>query len=98
MTGARSLTTLLLASTLVSGCSRSSGNPDQPDAAVPDQPDAATPDTPDGGGQPSGVVVCDDPVTPPASGACEVTGGSGAATLLRGTVLGADTIYENGSV
>jgi large repetitive protein len=94
------LRSALTLSILLCACSRGgTGNPDDPDASDdPDDPDASVnPGDPDGGGEPSSVVVCDDPVPAPASGACEVSG-SGSALLLRGTVLGDGTVYEHGSV
>ena len=58
----------------------------------------AAPEEPDAGGGGAEVVVCPDPVPAPTEGACDIEGGSGAAVLLRGTVLGQGVVYENGSV
>jgi len=43
-------------------------------------------------------IVCDDTIPAATSGICDATAGTGGATVFRGTVLGSDTIYENGSV
>jgi cytosine/adenosine deaminase-related metal-dependent hydrolase len=59
--------------------------------------DAGPGDNPDGGDQ-TEVVVCPDPVPAPSDGACDIQSGSGEAVLLRGTVLGQGTVYQNGSV
>jgi cytosine/adenosine deaminase-related metal-dependent hydrolase len=67
------------------------------DGATPDAgmaPDAMQPD----GGGPSVVVSCAGSVPAATSGTCDVVDGSGSAILLRGTVLGAGTVYENGAV
>jgi cytosine/adenosine deaminase-related metal-dependent hydrolase len=62
-------------------------------------PDAGAGGDTDGGTDPaSEVVTCPDPVAPPTEGACNVTPGASSAVLLRGTVLGRGTIYENGGV
>src|SRR5262245_38349680 len=83
---------LLVILPLAVGCgSRGQGNwgdGDEPDAGVGPDPDA-------GGSE---VIVCDDPVPPATDGACDVTQGDGGAVLLRGTVLGLETVYENGAV
>ena len=48
---------------------------------------------------PSEVVSCSDVVPGPTSGGlCDVTAGTGANVVLRGTVLAGDKIYENGAV
>jgi len=59
-----------------------------PDAAV-GSPDAAVVDE---------IIVCDDTIPAATSGICDATAGTGAATLIRGTVLGDTTTWENGSV
>ncbi len=60
--------------------------------AAPPVYDAAPPDAP------PALVTCDDPVPAADTGVCDVTEGTGSAILLRGTVLGRDTVFENGSV
>ncbi len=47
---------------------------------------------------PSALVTCPDAVPAATSGICDATAGTGTAVLLRGTVLGDGTVYENGSV
>ena len=64
------------------------GGHDDPDAGPGDDPDGATTE----------VVVCPDPVPSSPSGTCDIQSGAGSAVLLRGTVLGQGTVYENGSV
>ena len=45
------------------------------------------------------VVECDNEIPAAADGAvCEATPGTGTATLIRGTVLAGQTIYENGTM
>jgi cytosine/adenosine deaminase-related metal-dependent hydrolase len=75
------------------GCgSRGSGGPGGGGAdAGPDG------DNPDAGGG-SEIVICEDAVPAPGDGACDVRAGTGSAVLLRGTVLGQGTVYENGAV
>lgn len=67
----------------------------RPDAGVDGEPDAGG--EPDGGGA-SAVVTCPVEIPPASEGACDVQDGAGSAVLLRGTVLGLDTVYENGGV
>ena len=56
------------------------------------------PDT-DTGGDIDPLVVCDTPaLAPPAKGTCEVSKPGTKGLMIRGTVLGPDTIYENGAV
>lgn len=55
--------------------------------------DINNPDTVTPGGE---RVDCEAPLTPPASGLCEVTAGSDTHILLEGTVLAGSKIYENG--
>lgn len=87
----------LLSLAILFGCG-SYGNPGGGRGGGGD-PDAG-PGGADGGDtdQPSEVVTCQDPVAPPTEGACNVTAGSSTAVLLRGTVLGRGTVYENGGV
>jgi cytosine/adenosine deaminase-related metal-dependent hydrolase len=59
--------------------------------------DAGPGDNPDGGDH-TEVVVCPDPVPAPSDGACDIQSGGGEAVLLRGTVLGQGSVYQNGSV
>ena len=47
---------------------------------------------------PVAVETCTDPVPAATSGICDVTTGTGNAILIRGTVLGRHTVFENGSV
>lgn len=45
------------------------------------------------------IVTCPTTIPPPTSGRlCDVTPGSGALTMIQGTVLSGTTIFENGSV
>ena len=45
------------------------------------------------------LIVCDTPpLAPPAQGTCEISKPGTQGLLIRGTVLGPDTIYENGAV
>jgi cytosine/adenosine deaminase-related metal-dependent hydrolase len=60
--------------------------------------DTDTGDT-DTGGPVDGTVVCDaPPLAPPAEGLCELVSQGPGGTLLRGTVLAPDVVYENGAV
>src|SRR5690606_1104801 len=44
------------------------------------------------------IVTCPTTIPPPTSGRlCDVTPGSGALTMIQGTVLSGTTIFENGS-
>jgi hypothetical protein len=51
----------------------------------------------DGGPDDAEVIVCPDPLPPPTDGVCDATAG-GPAVFLRGTVLGADAVYQGGGV
>src|SRR5687768_1096832 len=64
-----------------------------PDAGGGTEVDAGT--EPDAGPV---VVTCEVEIPAATEGSCDVTPGEGAAVLLRGTVLGLETVYENGSV
>ena len=45
------------------------------------------------------LVVCDTPpLVPPAEGTCEISKPGTQGLIIRGTVLGPDTVYENGAV
>jgi cytosine/adenosine deaminase-related metal-dependent hydrolase len=68
----------------------------RPDAGADGEPDGGGGE-PDGGGG-SAIVTCPAEIPAAAEGACDVQEGSGSAVLLRGTVLGRDTVYENGAV
>ncbi|MCK5800287.1 MAG: amidohydrolase family protein [Deltaproteobacteria bacterium] len=56
--------------------------------------------TPNSDGQvPTPVEKCKNPpLTPPATGTCSVKKGTGTGTLISGTVLAPDKVYENGQV
>ena len=83
-------TLLPLLAALAFGCGDGKGGGDGgPDGA--DGGDAR----PDG---PPAQVCPNPPLTPPASGTCAVTGGSGPAMLLRGTLLLPDKVLENGQL
>lgn len=61
--------------------------------------DTDTDTTTDTGGPVDGVVECDNPpLVPPAEGTCEVLAEGPGGTLIRGTVLAPDVVYENGAV
>ena len=47
---------------------------------------------------PLNIEVCEQQLAPPTEGACNVTAGSGTATIIHGDVLAEGVIYENGSV
>jgi len=53
-----------------------------------------------GGGEnpPLNIEVCEQDLSPPSEGVCDVVAGSGTATVIHGDVLGEGVIYENGSV
>jgi large repetitive protein len=68
---------------------------DGSDADAGPEPDAGG--SPDGGGA-SVIVTCEGEIPAPSEGACDVQAGEGSAVLLRGTVLGRGTVYENGGV
>lgn len=94
------------------GCSDdTSGDPDSgspndanKDSVLDGSSDAVTEggaaDLGDGGVTPAKApekVTCTNPaMTPPTSGTCTVTKGTGTAILLRGTILAPDKVYENG--
>lgn len=60
--------------------------------------DTDTGDT-DTGGPVDGVIECDGPpLLPPAEGTCEVLSQGPGGSLLRGTVLAPDVVYEGGAV
>jgi cytosine/adenosine deaminase-related metal-dependent hydrolase len=84
--------TLVMLSLVLSACGGDDddGNVD-PDAGA--GTDAAPPDA-----EPDPVIVCEAEIPAAADGVCDVTAGETGAVLLRGTVLGAPTVYENGSV
>jgi hypothetical protein len=45
------------------------------------------------------LIVCDTPpLVPPAEGTCEISKPGTQGLIIRGTVLGPDTVYENGAV
>jgi large repetitive protein len=78
---------------LVSACSSGRGGGDDGGA----DPDAGQVGEPDAGGETVELVVCPDPVPAAASGVCDAVP-DGAAVFLRGTVLGADAVYQHGGV
>lgn len=78
--------------------SKNTGN----DAGVPGQTDSGQPDSGSPGQADSGTPVserteCENAaMAAPTEGSCSVTEGSGAYTLIRGDVVGVDTLYANG--
>jgi large repetitive protein len=103
MRGRRGSWVLVCGSFLVAVASAAAGCGDNlaPLGEGGETPDAGVPDA--GGGEPDGgggieIITCPDAVPAASEGSCDVAPGSGAAVLLRGTVLGRDVVYENGAV
>lgn len=83
---------VLLAGVFALGCGDDS-NADPDIDAPPTDSDGADPDAGVTGG-----ITCEDPVPAAADGICDITAGTGEATLIRGDVLTADGVIENGAV
>lgn len=93
-----------LALALAAGCGDNI-NPGSGDDDPGTEPDAGTGTDVDGGVEPDAgvepgpvVVTCAAEIPAATEGSCDVTPGEGGAVLLRGTVLGLETVYENGAV
>ena len=99
---------LSLSLVLALACSDDSGTKTSKDAATGSEAgtdagiDAATDGTTGGDAQaptstePRRVTCSNAAITPPTTGTCTATKGTGTGVLLRGTVLAPDTVYENG--
>lgn len=70
-----------------------------PDATTGNTTDGTTGDTTTGVDPIDPLVVCDTPpLAPPVDGTCEISKPGTDGLILRGTVLGPDTVFENGAV
>jgi large repetitive protein len=68
----------------------------QPDGGAADAAPGAADASPDA--MPEPLVQCSPAAPAPSSGICDLTAGTGSQVLVRGTVLGRDTVFESGQV